>query len=65
MAAIPTDIYGSIIAVNNTRSTEAIAKMLSILALTKFFMNLVRDVIIPLSLLQYRRPKKVALFRSP
>jgi hypothetical protein len=42
--AILTDIYGSIIAVNNTRSAEAITKILTILAFTKFLMNLVRDI---------------------
>ena len=49
MTAILTDMYGSIIAVNNTRSAAAIAKMLSILAFTTFLMNFVRDVSIPLS----------------
>jgi len=57
--AIPADIAGSTIAVNNTRSAVAIARIFSILAFTTFFMNPVGDANIALSLLNAEERKRL------
>jgi hypothetical protein len=61
---ILADIHGSIIVVNNTTSAEAIVRMVSIFDFITLLMNPVKDVTISISLLKYRKPKKVALLRA-
>ena len=61
---ILADINGSIIVVNNTTSAEAIVRMVSIFDFITLLMNPVKDVTISISLLKYRKPKKVALLRA-
>jgi len=61
MAAIPNDVYGLTIVVNNTRSTETMTHALSTLAFMEFLTEPVADLSICLSLLQCKSWKKVAV----